>query len=239
MSDSIKKCKLGKVPKGKNGRCITEKTKTCKGNKVPNGKNGRCIKAKTEKVHKARGPRKTRKMGINKIFPFANSLIKPNPPKKNKVQPHTPEFKETAPNMIPIFGDLHETDRPNSPEGPPPGFEEMRKTIMKRPASKKLSPKLLNELRKTHKLKKVSSPKHKNIKDIIGSKDSAEKAEYFEDDEGNVYKNETPKRKGALVKNNKNKHLVYKKKNFFGFNNAQPKIVETKEKDDSSYKFFY
>ena len=45
-----KQCKDGKVPAGKNGRCVAPKTKTCKDGKVPSGKNGRCVKVKSLKV---------------------------------------------------------------------------------------------------------------------------------------------------------------------------------------------
>ena len=45
-----KQCKDGKVPTGKNGRCVAPKTKTCKDGKVPSGKNGRCVKVKSLKV---------------------------------------------------------------------------------------------------------------------------------------------------------------------------------------------
>jgi len=45
-----KPCKDGKVPTGKNGRCVAPKTKTCKDGKVPSGKNGRCVKVKSLKV---------------------------------------------------------------------------------------------------------------------------------------------------------------------------------------------
>ena len=38
---SKKPCKQGKMPTGKNGRCV--KAKTCKDGKVPEGKNGRCV----------------------------------------------------------------------------------------------------------------------------------------------------------------------------------------------------
>ena len=78
-----KKCKHGKVPEGKNGRCIKPKDKHCldsdkvpegkkghcikpkekhcKNGKVPEGKNSRCVKPKTEKK-RAQGVRRTRKM---------------------------------------------------------------------------------------------------------------------------------------------------------------------------------
>jgi len=42
-----KKCKSGKVPLGKGGRCVNPKTKKCKAGKVPEGKRGRCVNPKT------------------------------------------------------------------------------------------------------------------------------------------------------------------------------------------------
>lgn len=53
---SEKRCKPGKAPNGKNGRCVF--LKRCKSGKVPEGKNGRCI---TPKRVKRRYHRKTKK----------------------------------------------------------------------------------------------------------------------------------------------------------------------------------
>jgi hypothetical protein len=54
MPKSKRECKDGKVPEGKNGRCIKNKTKTCKPGKAPNGKNGRCISIKKRYVRKVK-----------------------------------------------------------------------------------------------------------------------------------------------------------------------------------------
>lgn len=52
MPKSKRECKDGKVPEGKNGRCIKMKTKTCKPGKAPKGKNGRCITVRRKYVRK-------------------------------------------------------------------------------------------------------------------------------------------------------------------------------------------
>jgi len=52
MPKSKRECKDGKVPEGKNGRCIKIKSKTCKPGKAPKGKNGRCITVRRKYVRK-------------------------------------------------------------------------------------------------------------------------------------------------------------------------------------------
>jgi hypothetical protein len=97
MTTSEKVCKLGKVPKGKKGRCVTKKCKTpnkvptgikrrcvskkCKSGKVHKGKDGRCIKPKSAKkslkVSRKTTIRKTPTQAINirKMLDSAGNLM--------------------------------------------------------------------------------------------------------------------------------------------------------------------
>jgi hypothetical protein len=66
-----KKCKQGKTPTGKNGRCV--KAKTCKHGKVPEGKNGRCVFPKGHKRTKRIKP-----MTISSVSSLSKSKSKSN-----------------------------------------------------------------------------------------------------------------------------------------------------------------
>lgn len=98
MTTNEKVCKLGKVPEGKKGRCVTKKCKTpnkvpkgikrrciskkCKSGKVHKGKDGRCIKSKSAKTKSSKMSRKTtlrktpkQAINIRKMLDSAGNLM--------------------------------------------------------------------------------------------------------------------------------------------------------------------
>lgn len=72
-----KKCKAGKSPVGKNGRCVKVKTKKCKAGKSPVGKNGRCVKTHNRSKSRSKsrsGSNKNRKRDRQRVHNFMNEL---------------------------------------------------------------------------------------------------------------------------------------------------------------------
>ena len=246
-----KKCPEGKVPEGVKGRCIKPKTeKKCPEGKEMNQKTKRCNKIKTEKVKKARAPRKTRQEVAKKDYEtapalvpifgdksFENSMIL-EPPKPIILGEHgtvygkvnsvaKKDYEPTAPawEHRTVYEKVKSEPKHETPFFTPQGdFKTVADKIKKRPGSKRLSPKLLNELKKTRKLRMVGLPKTKSLKSIVGETKTLTKPRVKYYDSENRYEEVGPKRNAPLVKHPK---LVYKKKNFLGYNNAQPKIVDT------------
>lgn len=226
------KCKDGKVPEGKNGRCIKSNSKTCKIGKVPEGKNGRCITEKNLSTKMSIGSIKLFTPEKDKDLSIAREISLKQPDTIQSLHQKQPDTIQSLHQKHPdtIQSDTIESEY----HTPNQGMVSKIKNYIFPPKmhySNEMKEKRQQQLLLKEKRRQQLSFKQKRM-NMLGDINSKRKTLKHYNFKSKNIKDIIGKNNGPMVQNKKNPNLVYKNQGWFG-KNAQPKIVTTKEKSYS------